>query len=90
MGLSWQQGPPATGATGRLLVPGPLSGGVLPARRRRGPCPVGDRAHDAAPQPRAGIDIRWTTRQVHLDDVRLRLEPGQTVVAHGVDRNLAS
>lgn len=26
--------------------------------------------------------------EVHLDGVRLRLEPGQNVVAHGVDRNL--
>jgi uncharacterized protein (DUF427 family) len=26
--------------------------------------------------------------EVHLDAVRLRLEPGQTVVPHGVDRNL--
>jgi uncharacterized protein (DUF427 family) len=26
--------------------------------------------------------------EVHLDGVRLRLEPGQTVVAHGIDRDL--
>ncbi|MFF4249692.1 hypothetical protein ACFY1L_00570 [Streptomyces sp. NPDC001663] len=26
--------------------------------------------------------------EVHLDGVRQRLEPGQTVVPHGVDRNL--
>ena len=25
---------------------------------------------------------------VHLDGTRLRLEPGQTVISHGVDRNL--
>jgi uncharacterized protein (DUF427 family) len=27
--------------------------------------------------------------EVHLDGVRLRLEPGQTVIPHGVDRNLS-
>lgn len=27
--------------------------------------------------------------EVQLDGVRLRLEPGQNVVSHGVDRNLA-
>ena len=27
--------------------------------------------------------------QVHLDGTRLRLEPGQTVIPHGVDRELA-
>ena len=26
--------------------------------------------------------------QVHLDDTRLRLEPGQTVIPHGIDRDL--
>ena len=26
---------------------------------------------------------------VHLDGVQLRLEPGQTVIPHGVDRDLA-
>jgi uncharacterized protein (DUF427 family) len=28
--------------------------------------------------------------EVHLDGVRLRLAPGQSVVAHGIDRNLAT
>jgi uncharacterized protein (DUF427 family) len=28
--------------------------------------------------------------EVHLDDTQLRLEPGQTVIAHGVDRNLST
>jgi uncharacterized protein (DUF427 family) len=27
--------------------------------------------------------------EVHLDGIRLRLEPGQTVIPHGVDRNLS-
>ena len=48
MGLAWQQGPLASGAIGRLLVPDPLS----------------------------------------LDGTWLRLEPGQTVVPHGPDREL--
>ncbi|MGH3764197.1 MAG: hypothetical protein ACRDS0_13450 [Pseudonocardiaceae bacterium] len=26
--------------------------------------------------------------EVHLDGTRLRLEPGQTVIPHGIDRNL--
>jgi len=26
--------------------------------------------------------------EVYLDGTRMRLEPGQTVIAHGVDRNL--
>lgn len=28
--------------------------------------------------------------EVYLDDSRMRLEPGQTVIAHGVDRNLST
>ena len=28
--------------------------------------------------------------EVYLDNTRMRLEPGQTVIAHGVDRNLST
>ena len=28
--------------------------------------------------------------EVYLDDSRMRLEPGQTVIAHGADRNLST
>lgn len=44
--------------------------------------------------PEAGRVSRYVSFEpdeveVHLDGVRLRLEPGQSVIPHGVDRNLA-
>ena len=162
MGLSWQQGPLAPGATGRFLVPDPLPERLLyaePYHRidirqssrhlvvRHGDrvvadsrrplvlfesgfaprwyvpaddvdraaltpaqgqtfCPykglcgyfdIGD-AHRAAwsypdAWPEAGrvaglISFEPDQVEVYLDDARLHQEPGQSVLPHGVDRNL--
>jgi hypothetical protein len=104
MGLSWLQGPLATGAVGHFLVPGrypvayfPLDAvaeGVLALY-----------ASGFAPRwhvPRDDVDMAALTRAQgqtfcpykglcdywDIGDVRLRLEPGQSVVPHGVDRDL--
>lgn len=58
---------------------------------------IGDAAHAAWFYPDAYPEVRRISNfvsfepdmvTVHLDSVQLRLEPGQTVVAHGPDRNI--
>jgi Domain of unknown function (DUF427) len=126
MGLAWQQGPLASGAVGRFLVPDPLPERLLyaePLRRRMrvrfGGTWIADSddvvlLHEPARYPVAyfpvgavadayhRIDIRQTSRhllvrdgdrvkvEVHLDGARLRLEPGQSVIPHGPDRDLTT
>jgi hypothetical protein len=31
-----------------------------------------------------------TGQTLHIDDARLRLEPGQSVIPHGIDRDLTT
>jgi hypothetical protein len=88
MGLSWQQGPLAPGTIGRFLVPQPLPERMLfaePLRRRMrvkfgGACIAGLPSHASMLKGRVAFGWR----------ARLRLEPGQTVIPHGVDRDLAT
>ena len=164
MGPAWQQGPLASGAIGRFLVPDPLPVRLLyaePLRRRtrvrfagawiadsedvmllHEPRPLALYESGFAPRwyvPRADVDETaltategqtfcpykglasyydigtahraawsyddaWTEVrrisglisfepdkiEVHLDGTRLRLEPGQTVIPHGPDRDLTA
>jgi hypothetical protein len=97
MGLSWQQGPLASGAAGRLLVPQPVPERPLYAepRRRRmrvrlGGAWIADSAdvvllHEPGRYPVAYFPLS----DVYLDGARLRLARGQSVIAHGPDRELS-
>jgi hypothetical protein len=81
MGLAWQQGPLASGAIGRFLVPDPLPGRAAWSYE------------DAWTEVRriSGlISFEPDKIEVHLDGTRLRLEPGQTVIPHGPDRDLTT
>ena len=82
MGLAWQQGPLASGAVGRFLVPDPL-----PVRRAA--WSYEDAWTEVA---RIGglISFEPDKIEVLVDGVRLRLEPGQSVIPHGPDRNLTT
>ena len=87
MGLAWQQGPLAAGAAGRFLVPDPLPERLLyaePLRRwmrvRFGGTWIADSL----------ISFEPDKIEVHLDGARLRLEPGQSVIPHGPDRDLTT
>jgi len=74
MGLSWQQGPLASGSAGRFLVPEPLPNRLLyaePMRRRM----------------RVKCAGAWIADSE--DVVLLLLEPGQSVIPHGIDRELS-
>ncbi|MCX5425436.1 hypothetical protein [Streptomyces sp. NBC_00078] len=96
MGLSWQQGPLAPGATGRFPVAGPRPERMLfaePSRRRMrlryGGAWIADsdRMERGRAHLRTGV-VRTDRAEVCLDGIRLRLEPGQNVISHGVDRDL--
>ncbi len=72
MGLAWQQGPLAPGATGRFLVPDPLAARLLyaePLRRRM----------------RVLFAEAWIA---HSDDVMLLHEPGRYPVAYFPKRDI--
>jgi len=73
MGLSWQQGPLAPGAVGRFLVPDPLPERLLYAEPLRR-------------RMRVRFGGAWIADS---EGVVLRLEPGQSVIPHGVDRDLS-
>jgi hypothetical protein len=89
MGLSWQQGPLAPGAIGRFLVPDPLPERMLFAEplRRRMRVRFGG-AWIACSEDVVLVSFEPDKVEVHLDGARLRLEPGQTVIPHGIDREL--
>ena len=75
MGLSWQQGPLSPGAISRFLVPDPPPKRLLyaePLRRRISNL----------------VSFEPNIVSVQLDSAQLRLEPGQTVIPHGPDREL--
>ena len=72
MGLSWQQGPLAPGAVGRFLVPGPLPDRMLFAEPLRR-------------RMRVSFGGSWIADS---EDVVLLHEPGQSVIPHGIDREL--
>lgn len=74
MGLSWQQEPLAPGAVDRLLVPDPLPGRLLFAELLR--------------RISGLVSFEPDKIEVHLDETLPRLEPGQSVVPHGIDRSL--
>ena len=82
MGLSWQQGPLAPGAIGRFLTPGPL-------RARRAAWSYQD-AWPEVGRVSGLVSFEPDKDEVRLDGARLRLEPSQTVVPHGVDRDLTT
>jgi hypothetical protein len=80
MGLAWQQGPLAPGAVGRFL------GRIGDAHR------AAWSYLDAWTEVRAVagfISFEPDLVEVSLDGRRLRLEPAQSVVPHGIDRDLS-
>jgi hypothetical protein len=84
MGLAWQQGPMATESVGRFLTPEPLPARLLfaePLRRRTNAWPEVGRVRNLVSFEPDKIDV-------YLDGRPLKLEPGQHVVPHGVDRGL--
>jgi hypothetical protein len=88
MGLAWQQGPLASGAVGRFLVPDPLPERMLYAE------PLAAWAYDDAwtgvNRVSGLISFEPDKIEVHLDGTWLRLEPGQSVIPHGPDRDLTT
>jgi hypothetical protein len=87
MGLSWQHGPLGRNPNAQLLVPG-MPQRVLCAEplRRRMRAELGGRT---VVQGNDAVLVFEPDRvEVRLDGERLELEPGQTVVSHGIDRDL--
>jgi len=74
MGLAWQQGPLAPGAIGRFLVPDLLPERLLHAEPLRR-------------RMRVRFGGAWIAGS---EDVVLLREPGQTVIPHAPDRDLAT
>ena len=75
MGLSWQQDPLSSRAIGRFLVPEPLPKRLLYVEPLR---------------RRMRVSFEPNIVSVQLDGNPLRLDPGQTVIPHGPDRNLTA
>lgn len=97
MGLAWQQGPLASGAVGRFLVPDPLPERLLYAeplrwrmRVRFGGTWIADSAWADVRRVSGLVSFEPDKVEVHLDGARLRLEPGQSVIPHGPDRDLTT
>ena len=93
MGLSWRRGPLSPGAIGKFLVPDPLPKRLLyaePLRRRMRVRYSGEwsyRYRGRGPALEPG-SFEPDIVSVQLDGAQLRLEPGQTVIPHGPDREL--
>jgi hypothetical protein len=87
MGLAWQQGPLAPGAIGRFLVPDPLPRRLLyaePLRRRMrvrfGGAWIADSEDVVVLHEPGRYPVAY----------RLMPEPGQSVIPHGIDRDLTT
>ena len=92
MGLSWQQGPLGRTPNGAFITTTPMPERMLyaePLRRRMSVELAGGvvaRTDDAV---LLLGETHWFKVTVTLDGETLEPAPGQTVVAHGPDRNLA-